>query len=149
MNETLYDLEQKRSAVELDIQALYETLQKELDEQKRYEGFLFSLISFYYNVVILVMKFFIIFALNTLYAIHAPKTFKITSSISHEPVNKTNCNISIKITIINIVIINFLNDLYLSNNRGKKNAKGTKATMFPNTFVIVVVIAISELIKAP
>ena len=29
MNETLYDLEQKRNAVELDIQALYETLQKE------------------------------------------------------------------------------------------------------------------------
>ena len=26
MNETLYDLEQKRKAVELDIQALYETL---------------------------------------------------------------------------------------------------------------------------
>lgn len=30
MNETLYDLEQKRNAVELDIQALYETLQKEI-----------------------------------------------------------------------------------------------------------------------
>ena len=29
MNETLYDLEQKRKAVEQDIQALYETLQKE------------------------------------------------------------------------------------------------------------------------
>lgn len=37
MNETLYDLEQKRNAVELDIQALYETLQKELDGKKRYE----------------------------------------------------------------------------------------------------------------
>lgn len=37
MNETLYDLEQKRNAVELDIQALYETSQKEIDEQKRYE----------------------------------------------------------------------------------------------------------------
>ena len=34
MNETLYDLEQKRNAVELDIQALYETLQKEINEQK-------------------------------------------------------------------------------------------------------------------
>ena len=32
MNETLYDLEQKRNAVELDIQALYETLQKEIDK---------------------------------------------------------------------------------------------------------------------
>ena len=30
MNETLYDLEQKRTAVELDIQSLYETLQKEI-----------------------------------------------------------------------------------------------------------------------
>ena len=35
MNETLYDLEQKRNAVELDIQALYETLQKEINEQKK------------------------------------------------------------------------------------------------------------------
>ena len=35
MNETLYDLEQKRNAIELDIQALYETLQKEIDEQKK------------------------------------------------------------------------------------------------------------------
>lgn len=35
MNETLYDLEQKRNAVELDIQALYETLQKEISEQKK------------------------------------------------------------------------------------------------------------------
>ena len=33
--ETLYDLEQKRNAVELDIQALYETLQKEISEQKK------------------------------------------------------------------------------------------------------------------
>ena len=31
MNEKLYDLEQKRNAVELDIQALYETL---LNKQK-------------------------------------------------------------------------------------------------------------------
>ena len=31
MNETLYDLEQKRNAVELDIQALYETLQEEIE----------------------------------------------------------------------------------------------------------------------
>ncbi len=30
MNETLYDLEQKRNAVELDIQALYETLMEEM-----------------------------------------------------------------------------------------------------------------------
>ena len=29
MNETLYDLEQKRNVVEQDIQALFETLQKE------------------------------------------------------------------------------------------------------------------------
>ena len=35
MNETLYDLEQKRNAVELDIQALYETLQKEINEEKK------------------------------------------------------------------------------------------------------------------
>lgn len=35
MNETLYDLEQKRNAVELEIQALYETLQKEISEQKK------------------------------------------------------------------------------------------------------------------
>ena len=35
MNETLYDLEQKREAVEQDIQALYETLQKEINEQKK------------------------------------------------------------------------------------------------------------------
>jgi len=35
MNETLYDLEQKRKAVEQDIQALYETLQKEINEQKK------------------------------------------------------------------------------------------------------------------
>lgn len=35
MNETLYDLEQKRKAVEQDIQALYETLQKEVNEQKK------------------------------------------------------------------------------------------------------------------
>ena len=35
MSETLYDLEQKRIAVELDIQALYETLQKEINEQKK------------------------------------------------------------------------------------------------------------------
>lgn len=31
MNETLYDLEQKRKVVEEDVQALYETMQKELD----------------------------------------------------------------------------------------------------------------------
>ena len=30
MNETLYDLEQKRKVVEQDIQALYETLHKEM-----------------------------------------------------------------------------------------------------------------------
>ncbi len=35
MNETLYDLEQKRNAVELDIQALYETLQQEINEQQQ------------------------------------------------------------------------------------------------------------------
>lgn len=35
MNETLYDLEQKRIAVELDIEALYETLQKEINEAKK------------------------------------------------------------------------------------------------------------------
>ena len=35
MNETLYDLEQKRNAVELDIQALYETLQQEIKENKK------------------------------------------------------------------------------------------------------------------
>ena len=35
MNETLYDLEQKRKAVEQDIQALYETLQKEIGKQKK------------------------------------------------------------------------------------------------------------------
>ena len=35
MNETLYDLEQKRNAVEQDIQALYETLVKEINEQKK------------------------------------------------------------------------------------------------------------------
>ena len=34
MNETLYDLEQKRNAVEIDIQALYETLQQEINEVK-------------------------------------------------------------------------------------------------------------------
>lgn len=32
MNETLQDLEQKRNAVRLDIEALYETLQKEQNE---------------------------------------------------------------------------------------------------------------------
>lgn len=35
MNETLYDLEQKRNVVELDIQALYETLQQEINENKK------------------------------------------------------------------------------------------------------------------
>lgn len=37
MNETLYDLEQKRIAVEQDIQALYETLQQEIkaEQQKK------------------------------------------------------------------------------------------------------------------
>ena len=35
MNETLEDLERKRNAVELDIQALYETLQKEIKAQKK------------------------------------------------------------------------------------------------------------------
>lgn len=35
MNETLYDLEQKRKAVEQDIQALCETLQKEINENKK------------------------------------------------------------------------------------------------------------------
>lgn len=35
MNETLYDLEQKRNAVELDIQALYETEQQEINKQKK------------------------------------------------------------------------------------------------------------------
>ena len=34
MNETLYDLEQKRIAVEQDIQALYETLQKEMQNAR-------------------------------------------------------------------------------------------------------------------
>lgn len=38
MNETLYDLEQKRKAVELDIQALYETLQKELQNKTTTEN---------------------------------------------------------------------------------------------------------------
>ena len=46
MNETLYDLEQKRKAVEQDIQALYETLQKEIGKQKEIWEILFSLISF-------------------------------------------------------------------------------------------------------
>ena len=35
MNEILYDLEQKRKVVEQDIQALYETLQMEINEQKK------------------------------------------------------------------------------------------------------------------
>ena len=35
MNESLYDLEQKRNAVEIDIQALYETLQQEINENKK------------------------------------------------------------------------------------------------------------------
>lgn len=34
MNETLEDLERKRDAVEQDIQALYETLQREADGKK-------------------------------------------------------------------------------------------------------------------
>ena len=38
MNETLYDLEQKRNAVEIDIQALYETLQQEINENKKDVG---------------------------------------------------------------------------------------------------------------
>ena len=46
MNETLDDLEQKRNAVELDIQALYETLQKEINEQKKIWEKAKSLISF-------------------------------------------------------------------------------------------------------
>lgn len=33
MDETLYDLEQKRIAVELDLQALYETLQTEFKQE--------------------------------------------------------------------------------------------------------------------
>ena len=35
MNETLYDLEEKRNAVELDIQALYEMVQQEINENKK------------------------------------------------------------------------------------------------------------------
>ena len=35
MNETIYDLEQKRIAVEDDIQALYETLLEEIAEQNK------------------------------------------------------------------------------------------------------------------
>ena len=35
MNETLYDLEQKRKVVEQDIQSLYEILQKEITESKK------------------------------------------------------------------------------------------------------------------
>ena len=35
MSETLYDLEQKRKAVEQDIQALYETVQNEINKQKK------------------------------------------------------------------------------------------------------------------
>ena len=35
MNETIYELEQKRKAVEQDIEALYETLQQEISEQKK------------------------------------------------------------------------------------------------------------------
>ncbi len=35
MNETLYDLEQKRIVVELDIQALYETLQTEIKTRNK------------------------------------------------------------------------------------------------------------------
>ena len=46
MNETLYDLERKRKAVEQDIQALYETLQKEINEQKKIWEKTKSLISF-------------------------------------------------------------------------------------------------------
>ncbi len=34
MNETYYDLEQKRKAVEKDIEALFETLQKEINLKK-------------------------------------------------------------------------------------------------------------------
>lgn len=34
MNETLYDLEQKRKAVEQDIQALYETEQQEINNAR-------------------------------------------------------------------------------------------------------------------
>ncbi len=46
MNETLYDLEQKRKAVEQDIQALYETLQKEINEQKKdMRDFVFEIVN--------------------------------------------------------------------------------------------------------
>ena len=51
MNETLYDLEQKRKAVEQDIQALYETLQKEINEQKKIWEKTNSLISYILIIV--------------------------------------------------------------------------------------------------
>lgn len=50
MNETIYDLEQKRKAVEQDIEALYETLQQEISEQKKiWENVAFSHIFFVYS----------------------------------------------------------------------------------------------------
>ena len=39
---TSFDLKQKRNAVELDIQALYETLQEEINEQKDMRDFNFA-----------------------------------------------------------------------------------------------------------
>lgn len=42
MGEPLDDLEQLRKAVELDLQALYETAQKEIAEEKKMWEFIFS-----------------------------------------------------------------------------------------------------------
>ena len=42
MNKALYDLEQKRKAVEQDVKALYETLQKEKTNKKDMRDFIFS-----------------------------------------------------------------------------------------------------------
>ena len=57
---TSYDLKQKRNAVELDIQALYETLQEEINEQKDMRDFnfahIFLLCSVNWNLKPLILK---------------------------------------------------------------------------------------------
>ena len=65
------------------------------------------------------------------YKIIAPNTFKIKSSISHEPDKVKNCNPSINNTTIIMVGIKILNLFCLLNINGRKKENGIKATILP------------------
>ena len=71
------------------------------------------------------------------YAIIAPDTFNIKSSMSQLPLTKINCSNSIAITNIAVIMAKSTVLLHLFISIGKNNAIGVKAIKFPNIFVMI------------